>query len=68
MGRWAKVKLNFTPTSKQLSKIKVHWSGLTANNRTQFKNKIEEMLIKKYSAPMRRLKENLLFVRTEWEV
>jgi hypothetical protein len=68
MGRWAKVKLNFTPTSKQLSKITVHWHGLNANNRTQFKGEIEEMLIKKYSAPIRRLKENLLFVRTEWEV
>ena len=68
MGRWAKVKLNFTPTSKQLSKITVHWWGLNANNRDQFKGEIEEMLIKKYSAPKHRYKENLLFVRTEWEV
>jgi hypothetical protein len=68
MGRWAKVKLNFTPTSKQLLKITVHWWGLNANNRDQFKGEIEEKLIKKYSAPMHRYKENLLFVRTEWEV
>jgi hypothetical protein len=68
MGRRAKVSLNFTPTSKQLSKITVHWWGLNANNRDQFKGEIEEMLIKKYSAPKHRYKENLLFVRTEWEV
>ena len=68
MGRWAKVKLNVTPTSKQLSKITLQWRGLNANNRTQFKGEIEEMLIKKYSAPMHRLKENLSFVKTEWEV
>ena len=60
--------MNFTPTSKQLSKITVHWRGLNANNRTQFKGEIEAMLNKKYSAPVRRLKENLLFVRTEWDV
>jgi hypothetical protein len=68
MGHWAKVKLNFTPISKKLSKITVHWHGLNAKNRTQFKGEIEEMLIKKYSAPMRRTEEKLLFVRNEWEV
>ena len=68
MGRWAKVKLNFTPISKQLSKITVQWRGLNANNQTQFKVEIEELLINKYGAPMRRFKENLFFEKTEWEV
>jgi hypothetical protein len=67
MGRWAKVKLNFTPTSKQLSKITLQWRGLNANNQTQFKGEIEELLISKYSAPVRRYAENLFFERTEWE-
>jgi hypothetical protein len=67
MGRWAKVKLNFTPISKQLLKITIHWTGLNAKDRPQFENEVGEVLIKKYSAPMRRTKEKLLFVRTEWE-
>ena len=68
MGRSAKVKLNFTPTSKQLSKITLQWRGLNANNQTQFKGEIEELLISKYSAPVRKYAENLFFERTEWEV
>ncbi len=68
MGRWAKVKLNFTPTSKKLSKITVHWWGLNANNRKNFKDEIEELLFNKYSAPKRRSKENLFSVKTEWDV
>ncbi|MGD8950794.1 MAG: hypothetical protein PVG62_08595 [Desulfobacterales bacterium] len=67
MGRWAKVKLNFTPTSKQLSKITLQWRGLNADNQTQFTGEIEELLISKYSAPVRRYAENLFFDRTEWE-
>ncbi len=68
LRRWAKVKLNFTPISKQLSKITVQWRGLNANNHIQFKAEIEELLINKYGAPMRRFKENLFFEKTVWEV
>ncbi|QTA86010.1 hypothetical protein [Desulfonema magnum] len=57
LGKRATIYLSFTPTSKKLFAISIRWLGLTGVKKSDFKNEIESVIIKKYGKQKKKEKE-----------
>ena len=56
LGKYARVDLFLTPSSKRLHTLSIHWYGMNnKNNRDGFEKEITEMLSPKYGSPKKQI-------------
>jgi len=67
LGRRAKIVLKFTPTSKKLYSIKVTWSGPGISKKSEFRDRVEAMLIKKYGKPVK-TKNHIIYKTYDFQI
>jgi hypothetical protein len=67
LGRDTKVEMEFTPTSKYLFMLNVHWGGPGVSKTQPFFKEVQSMLNKKYGKPSRNAAE-ILFYREFYEI
>jgi hypothetical protein len=53
LGRQARIEMKFTPTSKKLYSIKLVWGGTGISKKSEFRDRVEAMLIEKYGRPVK---------------
>jgi hypothetical protein len=66
-GKWATLNFNFTPTSKRLYSLEVAFSGPGISKNSEFRERIEEMLSKKYGNTPR-ITEHIVFQTYDWTI
>ena len=66
-GRRAKVALKFTPTSKKLYSIKTTWSGPDISKKSEFRDRVEAMLIEKYGKPIK-IQNHIIFKTYDFKI
>jgi hypothetical protein len=67
LGRQARIEMKFTPTSKKLYSIRLVWSGPDISKKSEFRDQIEAMLIKKYGRPVK-IKDHIIFKTYDFKI
>jgi hypothetical protein len=67
LGRQAKIALKFTPTSKKLYSIKVTWSGPGISKKSEFRDRVEAMLIEKYGRAVK-TKNHIVYKTYDFQI
>lgn len=65
LGDFSKVELYFTPVSKRLHTVKIHWPNQKTED-TKLANEIVSMISEKHGKPKRHGKRRLFYSDTEW--
>jgi len=66
-GRQARIALKFTPTSKKLYSIRMIWSGPGISKKSEFRDRVEAMLIKKYGKPVK-TKSHIIYKTYDFQI